>query len=221
MPRRLTRRESTARTRARLIDAAAQEFVRSGLERTSIERIARRAGFTRGAFYAHFANKDAICMAILEERFDGYLKRFAAVLATDVDPETRARRAGDDYSLMVDQDRDAQQLLFEFSVYALRNERFQAELVARLRRLRGRITEVFRERAAAHGIAAPIPFEQLTLITFASANGVALARLLEPDQFGDQLYGELLGLLFAGLGVMAQRPQGESGEAHGDPELGG
>ncbi len=203
---RWSRRESQARTRSRLLDAAEAEFAANGLERTSIERIAQRAGFTRGAFYSHFAGKTSIALALLEKRFDGYIDRFAGLLATDEDPQTRARKAGDDYSLMVGRDPAAQQLLFEFAVHALRDEDFRSELVVRLRRLREQVTEVFRRRAADYGIEPPIPLERLTLMTFASANGVALAKLLEPEQFDDELYGELLGILFAGLGAIARRP---------------
>lgn len=202
---RLSRRDSQARTRSRLLDAAAAEFAANGLERTSIERIAQRAGFTRGAFYSHFADKTSIALALLEQRFDGYIDRFARVLATDEDPEARARKAANDYSMLVSQDPEAQQLLFEFAVYALRQENFRQELTARLRRLREQVAEVFRRRAADYGIEPPIPLERLTLMTFASANGVALAQLLEPDQFDDELYGELLGILFAGLGELARR----------------
>ncbi len=202
---RLSRRDSQARTRSRLLDAAAAEFAANGLERTSIERIAQRAGFTRGAFYSHFADKTSIALALLEQRFDGYIDQFARVLATDEDPEARARKAGNDYSMLVSQDPEAQQLLFEFAVYALRQENFRQELTARLRRLREQVAEVFRRRAADYGIEPPVPLERLTLMTFASANGVALAQLLEPDQFDDELYGELLGILFAGLGELARR----------------
>lgn len=201
----MSRRDSQAQTRSRLIDAAAAEFAANGLARSSVERIARRAGFTRGAFYAHFADKTAISLALLEQRFDRYMERFAQTLATDEDPETRARNAGDDYSLLVGQNPEAQQLLFEFAVHALHHENFRHEYVARLRGLREQVAEVFRRRAAAYDIEPPIPLDRLTLMTFATANGVALAKLLEPDQFDDALYGELLEILFAGLGELARR----------------
>lgn len=203
--KRISRQESQARTRSRLIEAAAAEFATNGLEQTSVERIATRSGFTRGAFYAHFADKTAISLALLEERFDRYVRRFAQALATDEDAETRARKAGDDFSLMVEQGPEAQQLLFEFAVHALHHEGFRGELVARLVDLRKQVAEVFRRRAAAYGIEPPIPIDRLTLMTFATANGIALAKLLEPEQFDDALYGDLLGLLFAGLGEISRR----------------
>lgn len=62
MPRRT--KEESARTRARLIDAARSEFGLHGYTRTSLEQIARRAGVTRGALYFHFRDKSDLFRAM-------------------------------------------------------------------------------------------------------------------------------------------------------------
>lgn len=66
--RRLSRQESQAQTRSRLLTAAAEVFAETGVAGASVERIAERAGYTRGAFYGHFADKDALVAALLEDR---------------------------------------------------------------------------------------------------------------------------------------------------------
>lgn len=53
-------------TRARLLDAATAEFVERGFHATSIEHIAERAGFTRGAFYSNFDSKEQLFAEALE-----------------------------------------------------------------------------------------------------------------------------------------------------------
>lgn len=68
MARRLSRQESQERTRSRLLAAAAEVFAETGVAGASVERIADRAGYTRGAFYGHFTDKDALVAALLEER---------------------------------------------------------------------------------------------------------------------------------------------------------
>lgn len=65
---RLTRRESRDRTRAQLVEAAGEVFAEHGVAGASVERIVERAGYTRGAFYGNFADKDALVAALLEER---------------------------------------------------------------------------------------------------------------------------------------------------------
>jgi AcrR family transcriptional regulator len=204
--RRVTRRESQARTRARLLESAGRVFARDGLERTSIERVAEAAGHTRGAFYAHFESRQELYLAMLEEQFDRYLEQFSRVLATDEAPAVRARNVGDQFSRLIEANPEGQRLFFEFAVYALRDDDFRRELVKRYRSLRERIAEVFRVRAQEYGIEPPIPLDRLALMTFTMSIGVGLDKLLEPDRVPEDLHGEMLGIFFAGLGTL-----GESG----------
>ena len=67
-PPRLTRKEKRAETRARLLDAAEQVFLRRGLQGSSVEEIAAEAGFTRGAFYSNFKSKEELFVELLQDR---------------------------------------------------------------------------------------------------------------------------------------------------------
>ncbi len=50
----------SARTRARLMDAAVQVFARQGIEAASVSEIAQAADVSNGTFYNHFKDKDEI-----------------------------------------------------------------------------------------------------------------------------------------------------------------
>jgi AcrR family transcriptional regulator len=52
-------------TRAALIRAGRRMFLATELENVSIDRVARAAGFTRAAFYLHFAGRDELIAAIM------------------------------------------------------------------------------------------------------------------------------------------------------------
>jgi TetR/AcrR family transcriptional regulator, transcriptional repressor for nem operon len=52
--------EHKAQTRARIVECARRMFNRHGFEAVSIDQIMASAGLTRGGFYHHFANKDAL-----------------------------------------------------------------------------------------------------------------------------------------------------------------
>jgi len=65
MPR-LSRVESQALTRIRLLEAAQDLFRREGYATTSVDRIAEAAGYSKGAFYSNFEGKEAIFLAVLE-----------------------------------------------------------------------------------------------------------------------------------------------------------
>src|SRR5437764_6290924 len=63
---RMSRADLQAQTRAALIGSARELFAERGYTRTTIDEIAARAGFSRGAFYGNFTDKGDIFLAILE-----------------------------------------------------------------------------------------------------------------------------------------------------------
>jgi len=74
-------KQEAARTRQRIVAAAAQEFRRNGLAGTGLSELMAAAGLTHGGFYRHFASKDQLvseaCAAAQESGAD----TFAAVLS--------------------------------------------------------------------------------------------------------------------------------------------
>lgn len=60
-------KEEAERTRQQIIQAARQVFHDCGVSRTSLEKIAKAAGVTRGAVYWHFANKADLFFAMREQ----------------------------------------------------------------------------------------------------------------------------------------------------------
>ncbi|SFV11589.1 TetR/AcrR family transcriptional regulator [Pseudoduganella namucuonensis] len=63
---RLTREESRALTREKLLASAREVVAREGYESASVERIAEEAGFSKGAFYSNFNSKEEIILELLE-----------------------------------------------------------------------------------------------------------------------------------------------------------
>jgi AcrR family transcriptional regulator len=53
-------------TRQRVLDAAREVFAERGVIGGTVEDICERAGFTRGAFYSNFADKDDVIDALVE-----------------------------------------------------------------------------------------------------------------------------------------------------------
>ncbi|MFI2782046.1 ScbR family autoregulator-binding transcription factor [Streptomyces sp. ALB3] len=64
----VTKQDRAARTRQKLIEAAAIVFDRRGYEATTLGEIATAAGTTKGAIYFHFRNKDDLAQIILAEQ---------------------------------------------------------------------------------------------------------------------------------------------------------
>ena len=68
-----------AASRARLRDAAADEFAARGFAGATVDRIASRARLTKAMVYYHFASKAALYQDILRDRFAAVADRVAAV----------------------------------------------------------------------------------------------------------------------------------------------
>ena len=69
-------REATKReTRRALIQAALAEFGERGFDAPSLDAICARAGFTRGAFYVHFSNRDELVSAAMEHAITDFVER--------------------------------------------------------------------------------------------------------------------------------------------------
>ena len=60
----MTRVRDFDRTRTLLISAASELFATHGYDRTSVDRIIKQAGVSKGAFYHHFSSKEEILDAV-------------------------------------------------------------------------------------------------------------------------------------------------------------
>jgi AcrR family transcriptional regulator len=64
--RKSTQAERSARTRAALLETTARHLSRYGYGNLVLEQVAREAGYTRGALYHQFRDKDDLVLATLE-----------------------------------------------------------------------------------------------------------------------------------------------------------
>lgn len=88
----LARQIQKEQTRALLVDAALRVFAEHGYEEATVEDIAAAAGYSKGAYYFHFASKEDIFLELLEQwtsdqterlkAFDGVTPAAAAILET-------------------------------------------------------------------------------------------------------------------------------------------
>jgi AcrR family transcriptional regulator len=117
----------TAETRAKLLAAASQLLTEQGFENTQLEEVAARAGYTRGAIYAHYTSKEDLFLELLRERIERQLAELRAVLGSE--PST-AKRLEKFRGWMTHQIADPLWpiLTLEFQLYALRRPSARAKL---------------------------------------------------------------------------------------------
>lgn len=73
------------------MDIAIDCFARYGFQATSIDRIAKAAGVTKGALYYHFKDKEDLLFAAVTKRLGQFERRVAADLALVPDAPTALR----------------------------------------------------------------------------------------------------------------------------------
>jgi AcrR family transcriptional regulator len=117
----------TAGTRAKLLAAASQLFTEQGFENTQLEEIAARAGYTRGAIYAHYASKEELFLELLRERIDGPFAQLRAVLKSEPSTPKRLEKFRKWISNQIT-DPTWAILTLEFKLYALRRPSARAKL---------------------------------------------------------------------------------------------
>ena len=198
--RRSRRDERKEETRRELIEAATATFARRGFHGASLEEIAREAGFSTGAVYWHFKNKDDLFLAVFETYAVSRAAEYAAIrerAAGDLAARQRAfadhwmQRAGEAPELVV--------LVLEFAAHAWRDPELRAELARRMAIVRATLAGFLTQDAAAHGVELPLPAEDVTTALREMGVGLALARLADPairsELFGDfvESYFRLLG----------------------------
>jgi AcrR family transcriptional regulator len=127
---RLTRAESQARTRAQLLTTARVLFLRDGYLATSLDEVADAAGFSKGAVYSNFRNKDELCLAVLDEIRAERAAEITGLLGAST-TEERLRRFGE-WAERVIGDPQWTALEFEFAVQARRDPALRQELANRL-----------------------------------------------------------------------------------------
>jgi AcrR family transcriptional regulator len=74
-----SREEAKRETREALLLAGIAEFAERGLAEPSLDAICSRAGYTRGAFYVHFRDRDDLISAVMERVLGDFLD---AIIAT-------------------------------------------------------------------------------------------------------------------------------------------
>lgn len=113
----MNRRQQREQTRQRLLQVAAELFVRDGVRATRTHDVAASAGVSVGTIYAHFGDKDGLLGAVLMSGFedlqhgiDALYERLLAGQAVDM------RAFAEAFFAFVERDPDRARLLFGLEV---------------------------------------------------------------------------------------------------------
>ncbi len=84
--RRSTQAERSARTRSALLESAARGLSRYGYGNLVLEHVAREAGYTRGALYHQFKDKEDLALAVIEWVDETWRHEVGRLVTEEPDP---------------------------------------------------------------------------------------------------------------------------------------
>jgi AcrR family transcriptional regulator len=201
---RLTREQSKAQTRERLLNAARRVFASRGYHGASVEEIAAEAGFSTGALYSNFDGKEALFLALLDREIDDHAREIEEAVRERATIAERARGGAERWMAMIEREPELQLLFMEFWAYAARDPKVRRQVAASFARARGVLTGLIADGARDFELELELPAEQLAIAIDALAEGIARQKMADPQAVPDELMGRVLALLLAG----ASRPAG-------------
>ncbi|MDP9332811.1 MAG: TetR/AcrR family transcriptional regulator [Actinomycetota bacterium] len=185
------------RTREALLDAATTVFAQRGFHGASLDEIAETAGYTRGAIYKHFADKEDLLLAVFTRTNERILAEFSEFAGANetfdlLDVHAIAMKWSD---VMTRAELHA--LLLELQLYGLRNPEVRERLVAQSRANAQLIADFIEQHAAELGETLPMPAEDLAMIFGITSDAFSLAAHFNPD--ARRLYETFLDLFIRAL----------------------
>ncbi len=177
---RMTRAESQAQTREKLVATATELFLRDGYAATSLDKVADEAGYSKGAVYSNFANKDELCLAVVDQIRAGQTERMLTFLAgaeTLDDMLAGFQRWAD--NTIGDQawtDFEA-----EFATRARHSDLVRRELAGRNRAVRDAVAALLDTHAERFGIELPMSAQDCATAVLSLGVGLGVQRAIDPE----------------------------------------
>jgi TetR/AcrR family transcriptional repressor of nem operon len=116
------RDEQKQHSREALVRAALELFAEEGLDRPSLDAICERAGYTRGAFYVHFRDREDLLVAVMDHVGQAFLASVFDEQARAGEPR-RGHLLGDTAARFVDAVRSGRYPLMRGDAGASRHAR--------------------------------------------------------------------------------------------------
>ncbi|WP_158887789.1 TetR/AcrR family transcriptional regulator [Amycolatopsis anabasis] len=177
---RLTRAESQARTREQLVATAKELFLRDGYSVTSLEKVADEAGYSKGAVYSNFRNKDELCLAVLDRIHDEQAAMMAESLtgAEGMDGLLAAFQSWAERSIG---DEAWTALEVEFATNARHDPHVRHELATRDKAIRDLIAGLVTSYAEQFSLELPMSPQDLATALLSLGIGLGVQRAIDPS----------------------------------------
>jgi AcrR family transcriptional regulator len=208
--KRRTQAERREETRDEVLAAAARVFAQRGFHGTSLDAIAEEAGFSRGAVYYNFADKEELFLELLDrrcaERAQDLREVFAGTDETDVEATNRQAQIAAAHAVeAMTGDPEWRALYLEFLAQAARDTGFRHRFAKRTNEMRAALEEVVVERTRPVAQALGMSPEELAVVIDALGTGLWANHMLHGARaVPADLFSKALALLGDGVAARAE-----------------
>ncbi len=199
---RLTRADSQAVTRERLLQSAKTLFISDGYVATSVERIADAAGFSKGAVYSNFDSKEALFLVLVELKMAADREAVTRILAETTTASDLIAGLKRHYAQHVEV-LDFTLVVAEFNTQVGRGSPFAAQYADYVRGQReglGALIGVIFERA---GKRPPAPLPDLAASLIGLTLGLSIQRGADREAITAELWARALEMMLKGWLILA------------------
>jgi AcrR family transcriptional regulator len=171
-----TRDRKRAESVQKLLDAAEELFVQHGIANVSLEKVAARAGLTRGAIYWNFADKEDLALALVARRRGRDLESWERSVQMRSGGGAHLTSLEDWFEGLLVAGPDW--FAFEIETLALATRAEPREAAAQMQRVMlDQFTHLISAECGALGVDPPDDLERAAELVAALANGLVLAWL--------------------------------------------
>ena len=183
-----------------LLSAAADAFTERGFRDASMDEVAERAGYSKGAVYWHFASKDELFLALVEEHIDRPTREMIELLESAPAERDMAPEASRRFTELLAGQREWLLLDNEYWSRAVRDPNLGRRYAKSRRELRAALGRALVARAGTLGeVQVAIQPERVASAIMALSIGLAQQALVDPHAVPDDLLGETIVLIYKGL----------------------
>ncbi|UYZ15198.1 TetR/AcrR family transcriptional regulator [Brevibacillus sp. WF146] len=190
--RRLTQEERKKETRQLLLESAVETFAQLGFHGASVDKIAENAGFSKGAFYAHFHSKEELFLAILEQQMQLHVNNVRQVIDQQQSLSHFIETMNEYFVSVRQKNRTWSMLTMEFLLYAMREESVRHKWSNMITQSVEQISKAIEKLMSKENHESTLSATEMAWTILSLENGLAIFYYISEDRVPLHLYGKAL-----------------------------
>ena len=167
-------------TRSKIMNAAIEEFCRSGYDAASVSDICKKAGVSKGAFYHHFPSKQALFLAIMRDWLRGIDTQLFANRTQGKNVPQAIQDMGSTLGVIFQAASGQLPMFMEFMVQASRDKEVWNAVIAPYRQYQQGFSNLISEGKKEGSFRADVEAGEAAWVLISLAVGILLQGVVDP-----------------------------------------